>query len=63
MVIKGYEADYGSSFKLFDIQKALDDTSPAENHRKKSMNSGHTEGNILWWALIAFIFYLCMETS
>lgn len=27
MVIKGYEADYGSSFKLFDIQKALDDIS------------------------------------
>lgn len=36
MVIKGYRADYDSSFKLFDIQKALDDTSPAENHRKKN---------------------------
>ena len=47
MVIKGYGADDDSSFKLFDIQKALDETS-AENHRKKSMNSGHTEGNILW---------------
>lgn len=46
MVIKGYRADYDSSFKLFDIQKALDDTSPAENHRKKKL--GYTEGNILW---------------
>lgn len=33
MVIKGYGADYDSSFQLLDIQKALDDTS-AENHRK-----------------------------
>lgn len=35
MVIKGYGADYGSSFQPFDIQKAFDGTSPAESHRKK----------------------------
>lgn len=46
MVIKGYGVDYGNSFKLFDIQKAFDDTSPAENHKK--INLGHIEGNILW---------------
>lgn len=39
MVVKGYGADYGSSFKLFDIQKAFDDTSPAENHRKNKFGS------------------------
>lgn len=39
MGIKGYGADYGSSFKLFDIQKAFDGTSPAESHSKNKFGS------------------------